>query len=1263
MPFSAGDRLGRYEILSLLGAGGFGVVYEALDPNHGEKVALKTLRAPDPDHVFRFKREFRSLTDLRHPNLVSLYELAFEADHWFFAMELVEGVDFISYVRSGAGLPAGHAERPAGSSSLRELETLDLPDPLAALTCDSLFDEARLRASLMQLAEGVMALHKASKVHGDLKPANVLVTPEGRVVLLDFGLVKEIQAENFDCETLGTELAGTPLYMSPEQSERKTVTEASDWYSVGVILYQALTGRPPFSGSDLLELVQRKLSTAPPTPSELVAGVPKRLEDLCMDLLEVPADKRPSGKEILGKLAVSAGAAPAEPESRQGASNRDTVFVGRGTHLEALEKAYWKSRNEKAVVMYIHGRSGMGKTRLALRFLENLRAREPTVVLKGRCYQQESVPYKAFDGVMDALTRYLRRLPDREAALLAPRNVRDLVRLFPVLGRVEVLAEASRRGPVVPNPQEAKRRAFAALKELFARLGDRQGLIVFIDDLQWGDLDSALLLRDLVWGDDQPSMFIVGCYRSEEADSSPMLKDLLSRESLADSEHRNLEVGELSVPETLHLAELLLSGKEENDSLKHAVATESGGVPFLVAELARFMETEKELSTGTQGELVMLDELIRWRASQLPNQARRLLEVVAVAVRPTPVSVCMRAAALESGELESLALLRSEHLVRVHQVVGEEEVATYHDRIRESVVAALDEETLSSCHLLLGESLESMPEADPELLMGHFLEGGRYGKAESYALRAADLAFASLAFDRAARLYGFALDMGGKDDSENQDLLLKLGDSLANAYRGPEAAKVYLRATSGQDPETVLELRHRAAYQFLATGHMEEGIRVAREVLKSVGMRLPAYHWLDIVRLLLRRAWVRIRGVRYHERSSDSLDPKALLRVDACFTVGMSMAIADPLVGMLDFSTRHTILALRTGEASRVSLALSAEGAALAYLGQYRRAGRIVNEGREVARRIEDPFALGMAEFSSGIAEYWAAGNWKNADARFMQAVEIFTSRCTGVSIWLSFARGFGLLNLYYLGRMRELSRKHPILLKDARERRDLSAEFLIGESESHNVFYLAADEVERAREEVKAVFVPTGRENPFFNWHGLAHNVDRELYAGNFHDIRKNLSSLWSAVSHSQAFRIPLTQSLSLLVYGRGLVGAALSADGRERADLLKLAERSARRLKRLPMSFSRPGSEIIRAGAATQSGDASAALSLVTAAVHGFEAADMSLHAAVCRRRRGELLGGDEGKALIQQANSKMAGECIKNPDRWANMIAPGKWTGNRT
>src|SRR5438046_5860239 len=142
-----------------------------------------------------------------------------------------------------------------------------------------LLDENRLRSALRQLAEGVNRLHELGKLHRDIKPSNVLVTDEGRVVLLDFGLVEDINPDS--PETL---LAGTPDYMSPEQGAQSPISKASDWYSVGVILYQALTGRLPFRGR-FFEVLLRKKTRAPIQPREINPQVPRDLNELCVRLL------------------------------------------------------------------------------------------------------------------------------------------------------------------------------------------------------------------------------------------------------------------------------------------------------------------------------------------------------------------------------------------------------------------------------------------------------------------------------------------------------------------------------------------------------------------------------------------------------------------------------------------------------------------------------------------------------------------------------------------------------------------------------------------------------------------------------------------------------------------------------------------------------------------------------------------------------------------------------------------------------------------
>jgi serine/threonine protein kinase len=232
----------RFVIQRRLGEGGFGVVYEARDVQKDSSVALKTLRHFTPDSLYRFKREFRSLADITHPNLVQLYELLSDADEWFFTMELVSGRSFVEHVWDG--------DRPQ-METIRLMDIASMPTihrgtgdglPASPARID------RLDAALPQLVEGVAALHRARSIHRDLKPSNVLVSLLGRVVLLDFGLIRDIGT---DLTLQSAHIAGTPAYMSPEQASGLPLTPASDWYSAGVMLFQCLTGELPVGGTFL----------------------------------------------------------------------------------------------------------------------------------------------------------------------------------------------------------------------------------------------------------------------------------------------------------------------------------------------------------------------------------------------------------------------------------------------------------------------------------------------------------------------------------------------------------------------------------------------------------------------------------------------------------------------------------------------------------------------------------------------------------------------------------------------------------------------------------------------------------------------------------------------------------------------------------------------------------------------------------------------------------------------------------------------------
>src|SRR5438045_2364774 len=249
--FSGTDR---FRLLAKLGAGSMGAVYRAYDQQQRREVALKTLERAGATSLYRFKREFRALADVAHPNLVCLYELLSERNHWFFTMELLDGVRFRSWVHRCEQDVPEESSHPGASSGI-SYATVPERDGFApvpngviahrgpARTCDL----ARLRPALRQLVLGVDALHKAGWLHRDIKPSNVVVARDGRVVLVDFGLVTERDHESIR-SSIARRVVGTPAYLSPEQAACAPLGPASDWYSVGVLPYEAPTGRLPSAG-------------------------------------------------------------------------------------------------------------------------------------------------------------------------------------------------------------------------------------------------------------------------------------------------------------------------------------------------------------------------------------------------------------------------------------------------------------------------------------------------------------------------------------------------------------------------------------------------------------------------------------------------------------------------------------------------------------------------------------------------------------------------------------------------------------------------------------------------------------------------------------------------------------------------------------------------------------------------------------------------------------------------------------------------------
>jgi alpha-beta hydrolase superfamily lysophospholipase/serine/threonine protein kinase len=1277
----------RFRVQRRLGSGGFGVVYEAFDHETGSLVALKTLRRVEPEALYRFKQEFRALADVAHPNLVRLYELLREGDQWFFTMELIDGVSFIEYVRgpspaavsrlrTASGLePPGPVAPPLSQAPTRWPEEGRLPGPTlrgqaptgetpvsapssweiefdaAGQTARPRLDPRRLRRALRQVVEGVSALHAAGKLHRDLKPSNVLVTREGRALVLDFGLVQDVRAPG-----AAVYVAGTPEYMSPEQGAGEPLGEASDWYAVGVMLYQALTGAVPFSGP-WTQVLRDKQRLDPRPPAARVPGVPADLEALCLALLRVEPQARPGGEEILRRLG---GASDRPPLTR--AVPARAALVGREPHLARLLDAFETARAGRSVSLALHGGSGLGKTALLQHFVERLRwSEKDAAVIVGRCYEHESVPYKALDDLVDRLTHHLAELGPQEVEALLPDDAAALARLFPVLRQIEAVQRRPPRAQS-PDPQEQRRRAFAALRELLRRLAARRPLVLAIDDVQWGDADSAALLFEVFRDPDPPAALLVTAYRSEEAEASPFLAALgpLTRTAAWGAEPREMVVGELDPGQARALALELGAGALQAGGVE-AVVREAAGSPFFIGELVRYLQTQAGPGAAPSAlPEVSLHEMILLRVSRLDPETRRLLDVVSVAGRPIATRVARHAARVRAEEVDPFARLRSEHLVRTRGSGERERVEAYHDRIREAVVEALSGTRLSRCHLALGLALEAWGRADAETLALHFRAGGDRVRARAYAVRAAEHAAEALAFERAAWLYRAAFDLHPEEGPERQRLRVALADALAGAGRGPEAARLYLEAVTQAPPAEWLELRRRAAQAFLISGHIQEGFEVLRVVLGELDLPMARTPRGALVSFLLGRARAFLRGTRLRARPGKDLSPAELVRIDTCWSVAVGLALVDPIQGS-DFQTRHLLLALRAGDPYRVARALAMEVTYSAVGGTRarERTDRLLGAARTAAARVAQPHAEGMVWLVHGMARY-LEGHWAEAVETLERADAILRERCAGVFWELDTVQMLLLRARIYLGGLGALARRLPALVREARQRGDLLALIHLG-TDIVYMAELADDKPEQARKGIAAHLQRWGTDTfdiqHDFALHGA---VEVDLYDGRPAEAWARLELEWPRLAGSLNLRVQLVRIHAWDFRARAAVAMAAAAPrgSREREAFLRRAERDARAIEREHTHWGAPLAALVRAGTAAARGRGDEARTRLQAALRGFREADMRLHAEITRRRLGELAGDDAGRAEVDAAERWMLGEGIRRPARFARMLAPGPW-----
>lgn len=1258
----------RYVVSRQLGGGGMGVVYEALDRATGRQVALKTMRAPAGDALLRFKREFRLLQDLHHPNLVALGELMEEAGEWCFSMELVRGTNFLAYVRGGA---ANAVESGVGSAPT-ELGRVGVPsalDPLAQTVRPSqvggsydnspaapglqpqvislkAFDESRLRAAMNQLVDGLHALHTAQKVHRDIKPDNVLVTAEGRVVILDFGLIGEAAAPE-------SAVLGTVAYMAPEQAAGRRTGPAADWYSLGVLLYEAMTGCLPYTGT-ALEILAEKQKRSARSPSEMTLSVDPALESLCLDLLAINPEQRPDYYNIVNRL-KSQDVEPAVIDFS------GSFFVGRASELTSLMDVFLGDREGHGRTILLHGESGVGKSALMRNFATRAAEQHPDVlVLHGRCYEHEAVPFKAVDGLIDSLARIVRKWSGAAAASLLPRRIAELLQAFPVLRLVPAFAESpASKAAIAMDPHEQRQRVFAALRELLARLAERQPLLLLIDDLQWTDADSLTLLSRIMSPPDEPSLMLVATVRPNAA----VLRGTWLDPDGSTESVQHIPVGALPGADAVALAERLAgeTGRIASGRLQHLV-TEAGGHPLFIQELVRYVANHSDGTTPR------LEETLWNRVATLPASARQLLTLAAVMGSPLRIAVAIQASELDPDTVERAVIqLRSMNLLRASLHTREQDgtagdrraVEPYHDRVRELVSGRLSVSDRQSCHQKLAAAILASPKADPELLCYHLSGSGDLERAGAYAIQAGDKAAETLAFARAAGYYEQALAWLELGLEAKRELLCKLARAHAHAGRGKLAAQAYLSAAGLHSGSSARRLRMDAASQLLRSGHMDEGHEVLDGVLRELGIAAPHSPTLIIGSVIMHRARLAFRSPAV-VLPADKRDSEATERADACREASAGYMPINRLRSIY-FQCLLFDFAVKSGDPERLVHACVLTMVLYALKGGRKnreRAEMIMSESKRIAELSNVPYLNGIIDLFSAI-HFLVKGNFLHAHSLLSNAEKIFLEQCQGIHYELTMVRMHRMINDQISGNFRESLDMIPRYLEDATMRNDYH---LLSQlyTEVWPRALLVSGQAERSlkvvqEEESRLLGRPSGGDHGLLLLTRMRANIF--LYVGKYKEAYQQIQRPISASSRFYLRNSILHRALETEAKGRCALAAALHSSGAEREHLLQEASRHAALCDNEEDAWIKSLALLLRAGILAARGRREEASNLYLQAQAALTAAELALQAAAARYRYGQLQGALKGQSERELAEKLLVERRIKEPRRWIAMLSPAE------
>ena len=746
--WTMGALLGnRYRLEAELGRGGMGVVYRAHDTLLDRAVAIKVCNSGlGAEGRIRLFREAQAVAKLDHPHIVPVYDAGEINETPFIVMQLVSGKSL----------------HEAGPYSLPQIITL------ASQLCDAL-DHA----------------HQRGIVHHDLKPENVIVTPEGAAKLMDFGLVHSQSASRLTQE--GT-LVGTLFYLAPEQIVGESVDSRADLYALGVILYELTTGRLPFAGDEVLNIISQQLHSLIEPPRTHRADLPPALDALIVRLLSKrPADRPGSADDVRAVLENLRRPAPAPPTPTTVYSMLDRIvrgqLVGREHELAEVGALWNRAASGEGQALFVSGEPGIGKTRL-VRELVGLAQAAGARVLADGFHAEGGPPYAPLAAMM-------RETFENPSGPVIPDFVlADLLTLAPHL--------RSHYPQVPPNPaldpQFEQQRVFDSFVAWCETLAAHMPLLLLMEDVHWADGGTLALLRHLARRVRKARLLLVMTYRDAEVEldqAHPLNAVLLdlNRERLAE----HLKLARLSREQTRDLlAAMLSTAGEITPEFLDGLYRETEGNPFFVEEVCKGLIEQGKLyhAAGTwrraDMQTIFIPPSVRGailaRVERLPAPAQDTLRLAAILGREFDFETLHNASEQdEEALIATLERAERAQLIRESPRAGRVAYNFAHALIPFTLRESLSGLRRQRLHHRAANVIEALRPNDVEALAYHFAAAGEPDKAIEHSRRAAERAEALYAYNTAIQHLQTALNL--LEAGEQNETRLALLESLADVHR------------------------------------------------------------------------------------------------------------------------------------------------------------------------------------------------------------------------------------------------------------------------------------------------------------------------------------------------------------------------------------------------------------------------------------------------------------------------------------------------